>query len=419
MISELIASRPSAAEIRSADGTATAVADGIWMSPGLSNSFLVRTEQGGVLINTGMGHEAPAHQRAYDLVDGSAIRYIVLTQGHVDHVGGVDLFRGPGTEVIAHRANQTCQADDARIAAFRMRRSLPFFAEAIRASAAARRPTGRTPTQSTPVPDRTFDDTYAFDLGGTRFELLSTPGETIDSLTVWLPQRRIAFAGNLFGALFGHFPNFNTIRGDRVRDPLAFISSANAVLALEPEVLCVGHFAPIYGAAAIRAEITKVRDAVQYVHDAVVRGMNRGVDVHTLMREIRLPAELAVGEGYGTVCWAVRAIWELYAGWFHARSTTELYGTPPTEAHATIVEVAGAGALTAAARTALDQDLPERAIHLAEIVLTAEPRHQQAAMVLRDAHIRLRDRDDRANFWLDRWLTLRIEEAEEIMGVPR
>ena len=59
------------------------------------------------------------------------------------------------------------------------------------------------------------------------------------------------------------------------------------------------------------------------------RGMNAGADVHTLIREFRVPEHLDVGEGYGKTSWNVRAIWETYAGWFHHRSTTELYAVPP------------------------------------------------------------------------------------------
>mgnify|MGYP003342967466 CR=1 FL=1 len=44
-----------------------------------------------------------------------------------------------------------------------------------------------------------------------------------------------------------------------------------------------------------------------------------------LMREIELPTELRVGQGYGKVAWAVRTIWETYIGWFKFASTTELY----------------------------------------------------------------------------------------------
>ena len=133
----------------------------------------------------------------------------------------------------------------------------------------------------------------------------------------------------MFSALFGHFPNLVTLRADRLRFPLPFVDAVQTVIDLEPEVLCTGHFDPIAGADTIRAELTRVRDAVQYVNDATVAGMNEGKDVFTLMREIRLPDELAVGEGYGKVSWGVRSIWEGYAGWFHARSTTELYPVAP------------------------------------------------------------------------------------------
>ena len=42
-----------------------------------------------------------------------------------------------------------------------------------------------------------------------------------------------------------------------------------------------------------------MRDAMQWVHDRTVDGMNAGADVHTLMREIRVPGHLDLGEGYG------------------------------------------------------------------------------------------------------------------------
>ena len=44
-----------------------------------------------------------------------------------------------------------------------------------------------------------------------------------------------------------------------------------------------------------------MRGAVLHVHDAVVAAMNAGRDVYAVMREISLPPELEVGEGYGKV----------------------------------------------------------------------------------------------------------------------
>ena len=81
-------SRPDFFSVRPASGEARRINDFIWLSEGLSNSYLVVTPEGRVVINTGMGFEAPVHKRNYDAVDDGPVRYILLTQGHVDHVGG-------------------------------------------------------------------------------------------------------------------------------------------------------------------------------------------------------------------------------------------------------------------------------------------------------------------------------------------
>jgi len=132
--------------------------------------------------------------------------------------------------------------------------------------------------------------------------------------------------------------------------------------------MVTGHFATIDGAERIRAELTRLRDAIQYIHDQTVAGMNAGKDVRTLMREITLPPEYEVGQGYGKVAWDVRAIWENYSGWFHHRSTTELYPVAFDEVAADVVELAGADALVQRAREHLARGRPLHAIHLAELV---------------------------------------------------
>jgi hypothetical protein len=71
--------------------------------------------------------------------------------------------------------------------------------------------------------------------------------------------------------------------------------------------------------------------AVSYVNEAVIEGMNAHKDVYTLMREIRLPDHLKIGEFHGNVRWAVRAIWHEYSGWFLYDSTTSLYGVSAFE----------------------------------------------------------------------------------------
>ena len=391
------AMRPAAAE------RAERIAPRLWCSPGLSNSYLLTTDDGRVIVNTGMGFEGPVHRANFDAVDSSPVRYIIFTQGHVDHVGGLDSVRDPDTVVVA-QANWTSWRDDnERLIPYRASRSAFAFKDTLATGIQAiqrRLGTKRLAGQSVPVVDLDFEDTLTLEVGGRRLELISVPGgETTDSLVIWLPDEQICLCGNTFGPTFGHIPNLVTMRGDRYRDACEAIASVERVRDLQPELLVTGHFDPIEGAERINAELTRLRDAIQYIHDQTVAGMNAGKDVRTLMREITLPAEYEVGQGYGKVAWDVRAIWENYSGWFHHASTTELYPVGFDAVAPDIVELAGADALLDRARAHLDAGRPLQAIHLAELVSSDHP---GARDVLRAAHEMLLA--DSANFWETAWL---------------
>lgn len=383
------------------------IAPGIWCSPGLSNAYLLTTDEGRVIVNTGMGFEGPVHRANFDAVDRSPVRYIILTQGHVDHVGGLDSVRDPGTTVVAQANWKLWRDDNERLIPYRASRSAFAFKDTLAAGVQAiqqRLGTKRLPGQSVPVVDIDFDDTLTLQVGTRRLELISVPGgETTDSLVVWLPEERICLCGNTFGPIFGHIPNLVTIRGDRYRDALTAIASVERVRELRPKLLVTGHFEPIAGADRIDAELTRLRDAIRYIHDQTVAGMNAGKDVVALMREITLPTEHEVGQGYGKVAWDVRAIWENYSGWFHHRSTTELYPVRFDEVSADIVELAGADALIDRARAHLCAGRPLHAIHLAELVARDHP---GAREVLTQAHADLLAQSE--NFWETAWLKHQI-----------
>lgn len=385
------------------------VAPGIWCSPGLTNSYLLTTSDGRVVVNTGMGFESPVHRANFDAVDDSPVRYIVITQGHYDHVGGIDTLRDAQTKVVAQTNWRTWRDDNERLMAYRVARSAFAFSDRLADGIAAiGRRFGKLPGQSTLHADIDVDDRLTLTVGERRIELIATPGgETTDSLVVWLPDERVCLCSNTFGPVFGHVPNLVTMRGDRYRDALTVIDTVERVRALKPELLITGHFAPIAGADLIDTELGRLREAVQYIHDQTVAGMNAGKDVRTLMDDIRLPDHLQVGQGYGKVPWDVRAIWENYSGWFHHRSTTELYPVGPEAISADLIELAGAGSLIARAQVHLDAGAPLKAIHLAEIVTQADPGHEQARAVLAAAHRALLAAS--GNFWETAWLTTQIE----------
>lgn len=405
-------SRPVAPSAARLGGTR--INDFIVMSEGCSNTYLIETPEGCVLVNSGMTFEAPVHQQNYADLSSQAgdIKYLVTTQGHVDHVGGIDFFReqNPGLQYIAQAGNDEHQNYEERLTPYRSSRAAFRFADTFREDAKYYAEHGfelvMAPRRSRP--DVTFEDRYEFSLGGLDIVLIAAKGaETNDSLVIWLPQHGICLTGNLFGCPFGHFPNLVTVRGDRYRDALICAEAAQTVIDLEPSMILYGHHAPIVGQDLIKEEVTIWRDAVLYVHDEVVAGMNQGKSLHALMQEITLPPELEVGQGYGKVSWSIRAIWEYYSGWFKHESTTELYSVPQAAVHADLLELAGADALVDRARSKVEAGHNEEALHLLDIVLGVDPEHQAAIDLAILVHEKLLVGE--ANFWLAGWLENQIK----------
>jgi len=389
---------------------AVAITDFVYMAKDISNAYLVCTDDGDVMVNTGFMTSTERNQGLFAPVRSGPLRAIVLTQAHPDHYGGVPVFAETETQVIAERRfTDTCGF-------FRMldpylrRRSGKLWTGTIK-----NRDQLVVPEV---MPDIEVDDRYSFECGNRLFEVISTPGgEAPDSVVVWLPRERIVFTGNLFGPVFMSMPNLCTLRGDKPRSARRFLDSLDTVRQLGAELLITGHGEPVRGAEKIRADLDKLHDAVAYVHRATVDGMNAGTDVHTLMREIRLPEELRIGEFHGKVSWAVRTIWEEYSGWFHYDSTTSLYGVPRTSIDADLAELAGGSdALTARARQKLEGGLALQALHLLDIALGAAPDAADALAAKRDALQMLLAESGGNNLSEVMWLKSEIAAAEKALG---
>ena len=263
-----------------------------------------------------------------------------------------------------------------------------------------------------PVLTSAFIDSHAFDVGGRRFELHSTPGgETTDALAVWMPEHRTAFIGNLMGPFFGHVPNLHTLRGDKIRSAIAFVHSVDRVIDLAPETLFNGHEV-FRGADEIEATMTKVRDATTFLRDRTIDGMNAGSDLWTLMKGATLPAELALPQVHGKVPWIVRAIWEEHVGWFRYESTTELYDVPPSAVWSDVVELVGGTApLVDRADDHAKAGRPLQALHLTDVVLAHAPDDADALRVKKDALEQLLAASGRENHSEVQWLESELKST--------
>jgi glyoxylase-like metal-dependent hydrolase (beta-lactamase superfamily II) len=395
--------------VRSGDQQTEAeqITDFIFMAKDISNAYLVTTSAGDVLVNTGFMDNAERTKRLLAPKRTGALRYIVLTQAHADHYGGVPTLREPGTLVVAERRFVNTWRYFHDLGPYLARRSAKLWSGTMKRGA-------NPPPPPEVVPDIVVDRRYEFELGGRRFEVISTPGgESLDSVTVWMPKERVAFTGNLFGPVFLAVPNLVTTRGDKPRLVQRYLPSLDTVRKLGAEILVTGHGEPIRGADKIRTSLDKMHAAVSYVNDAVIAGMNAGKDVHTLMREIKLPEDLKIGEFHGKVSWAVRSIWEEYSGWFHYDSTTSLYGVPRSSVDTDLVELAGgAAALATRARKRLSDGKPLEALHLLDIALGADRTNAEALAVKKDALGILLRESGGTNLSETMWLKSEIAGAE-------
>ncbi|MEL0087507.1 MAG: alkyl sulfatase dimerization domain-containing protein, partial [Halieaceae bacterium] len=247
-----------------------------------------------------------------------------------------------------------------------------------------------------------------FTQGGRVFELWSLPGaEGSDNLLLWLPEEKILLSGDFFGPQFPQFPNIFTMRGEKVRRPIEYIESLNTVIGFAPELILPSHLGPIEGAERIMADLTRIRDAVQWVHDQTVAGMNEGKTLSEVMADVRLPERLALSQRHGKVSWAVKSIWEYYATWFHFDRTSELYGTPQTAVLEDLSRAIDDETITKIIDEAIQRDEWERALHLLELLegnqaLTDALKDRWVAVItaLRERSLST-EKNDYELYWLD------------------
>jgi alkyl sulfatase BDS1-like metallo-beta-lactamase superfamily hydrolase len=351
--------------------------DFIFQARGIGNTHVITTSEGHVMFDTGLSIQAANQLKMLkEVLPEGDITHIIASHSHADHTGGIKFWQRQDTEIIAHSDFAEEQRYLTELEDYFWNRNRLLF----------------TFMPESPPKDNMFSyggveptitvgdwEVYRFEQGGVQFEIYGTPGaEGADNVVLWLPEEKILFSGDTFGPLFPQFPNVFTMRGEKVRKPMEYIRSLDLMIALRPEVIVPSHFSPVVGVENTVGGMKLMRDALQYVHDAVVAGMNNGKTMYQLMDEIRLPAELELTQGHGKVSWAVKSIWEYYATWFHFESTTELYHVPVRDVYADLGELAGADALVAKAADYRSSGQCLRALHLLEVALATSPQLSSA-----------------------------------------
>lgn len=328
------------------------VTDGVYVAIGfgLANSVLLEGRDGVIIVDTMESiEEAETVLTAFREITDKPVRALIYTHNHTDHIMGSRAFsRDPDLPVYAH--SSTAHYIDRIINTLRpviTRRSMRMFgvylddSGLINAGIGPYLGLGPDSTIGLLRPNRTFDDTLEDEIAGIRFRLEHAPGETNDQILVWLPEKRVLLPGD---NVYKSFPNLYTIRGTPYRDMLGWVASIDRIREIAPDHLVPGHTSPISGTQNIQQVLTDYRDAIQFVHDQAIRGINLGLTPDELVETIRLPEHLAASpylqEFYGTVAWSVRSVFDGNLGWFDGNPAS-LSPLPPDTRAEHIASLAG------------------------------------------------------------------------------
>jgi len=362
---------------------------------------------------------------------------LIFTHNHGDHTRGAGVFVGDQKPAIWARdihGHETEAASSAGyVNKFRPVRQAGFLLEPeMRINngiAIAVYPTPHggpvkyKPGQAAKPPnnfDVAFHPTHTFEgeshkmvIDGVEIELYAAPGETHDQLFVWLPQEKVLCAGD---NIYRSWPNLYAIRGTVYRDVNEWINSLSKMMEFPVEHLVPGHTKPWIGAEASKAALKNYRDAIKFVFDKTIEGMNKGMTPDELVEYVQLPDHLAslpdLTEYYGRIDWSVRNIHNGYLGWFDGSAVNLGRLTPKLEAEKMAKLAGGKDRLLANARQALaDKDF-QWAAQLADHLVTLSPSDSAAKLLQADALHELGLRQHNAlarNYYLSRALQLRRE----------
>ena len=356
--------------------------DFVFMARGIGNVFLIRTDEGNVIYDTGVTWQAEQQRDLLLAVGHEKTTHVIVSHAHADHNGGLDAWRDAldaGAELIAHERYEYTNKiyGDTDEYLWRVRTGTLYPAHSADQVSTFR---AFEPTRTVDV-----DEDHDFELGGVRFQVLAAENsaEGEDAVLLWLPDHELVFTGDFYGCLFPMVPNLYTVRGEKTRDPIGYVQALDRLIALEPAMILPAHFDPISGKQYLHKSLTVMRDGVQYVYDATVAGMNAGKSVFELMETIELPPELEISQGHGKVSWNVRSIWELLAGWFYYEDVADLYPVPARAIYPDLVEMlGGVEPIVTKARGYVDSGEPLKALRLLDVAKSAGP-ETVAALALR------------------------------------
>jgi alkyl sulfatase BDS1-like metallo-beta-lactamase superfamily hydrolase len=375
---------------------------------GIANSIMIEGDDGVIIVDTMTTMEEAAEVLAeFRKITPKPVKAIIYTHSHPDHVFGAEAFVAAAgrPEIYAHETTENhVRRLFTEIGPIIGSRSLRmygnFLAPGQVLNVGIGPLVGMKPDSKLGFvrPTRTFSETLEVEAAGIPFKLIFAPGETDDQIVVWLPKQKALIPADDF---YGAFPNLYTIRGTTFRNLKQWYQSLDKMRDLNPEYLVPCHTRPIVGAKKIQEILTNYRDAIQYVHDQSIRGINAGLTPDELAEQIKLPPHLAeapyLQPFYGNVSWSVRSMFTGNLGWFDGDAATLQPLTRKEQARLVARLAGGEKELVRHAKELLEKKEFQAALELTGHLIQLNPGHAEAKDIRIKALSALGEREENPN----------------------
>lgn len=349
---------------------------------GHSNCIIVEGGESLILIDT-LDSDARAERLKEELARtiNKPVKTIIYTHGHPDHRGGSGAFSDTAEEIIAFAPKKPILKGTDRITPVLNKRTFRQFGYGLSDEELITQ--GLGPREGHAIGDGAYhflppttlytEDAVTRTIDGVTFELVSAPGETDDTILLWLPEERVLCCGDNY---YGCWPNLYAIRGGQYRDIAEWTDSLDHILSYPSEALLPGHMLPILGHEKITEVLTNYRDAIRYVLDETLTCIGQGLSQDEAASRVVLPEKYRelpyLQEYYGTVQWSVRAIYQGYIGWFDGNPTNLNRLAPKQHAENMVKLAGGEEAVSKAVQEALETGNDQWALELCDLLLEAD-----------------------------------------------
>jgi glyoxylase-like metal-dependent hydrolase (beta-lactamase superfamily II) len=353
----------------STSGQLAEVQPGLAFIDAFANCSAIDTDAGIVAVDTSGVFHAKAVHETLRRWSGNRLHTAIFTHGHIDHVFGVELYeeeaRANGwtpPRVVAHEL--VSERFD------RYRRTAGY--NAVINQRQFKAPGLRWPVEYR-YPDETYRQELTLDVGGERLDLRHARGETDDGTWVWVPERRVIFAGDLFIWASPNCGNPQKVQ----RYPADWAAAYRAMLELDAEVLLPGHGLPVIGADRVRQVLEDGAELLETLLEQTLALMNQGARLDDVVHGVRAPEHLLARPYlrpiYDEPEFVVRNIWRYYGGWYDG-DPSHLKPAPAAALATELASLAGGADRVAdrAREVAAAGDL-RLAGHLAELAAQAAP----------------------------------------------